>query len=401
MRTAMRISMFLVLLASFSFGGCGYDFIVPISIQNNGPKTDQYRMVMEYVPNANITKEDASPIWDLGRHAFKKGADRLVVIGRYTSYADKDDSDNPLPGTVRDRKLERVWITIPGDMELGKSMKLEELADEFYTGYDVNNLDGKGSFVGPYMIKGFMNLIEVTETKATVKFDIEIRPNRPFQAENWKVTGTHEIDIIPEGRIANQTVSRDIEVAGGTPSNAGDPPTNNGGTNTTPKGPIVNSNGGEAGTTQVAVKTNGIKLGKDGVVIGKWIADNPDFEWRFQFQQDGRFVFSTTRGGGAYDPGMRYGTYTVKKSPTTGTTWVVMLVEKYVFGTLDHMKHIRKSENEVPKIMLRAGWKGEDLVLTGDLLFGPRKPRTIELKKTVFQDLHKVRPPKGRGFSQR
>ena len=33
-------------------------------------------------------------------------------------------------------------------------------------------------------------------------------------------------------------------------------------------------------------------------ITGKWVCDTPTFEYRFQFDEDGKFVFSHTRGDG-------------------------------------------------------------------------------------------------------
>ena len=157
------------------------------------------------------------PYWELGRTAFKRGTDRLIVIGRTTSYAKKDGKD-VIPGTLEPRKLERVWIQIPGETPLGKALKLEDLEFTHLTSYDINNLDGKGFFNGPNLMKGYIVLLEQDANKAVVQFDIEVRPNKPFQAENWFVKGQLDLSVKPDGGIATLYKSRDVEVSSGQPA---------------------------------------------------------------------------------------------------------------------------------------------------------------------------------------
>lgn len=385
MRSLTTLNALLLLAALHTLGGC---YLWVQGPEDTGARTDQYRKDMEFIPNATIVTEDASPVWELGRHAFQKGTDHLVVVGRYTAYSDKNDDHEPIEGTMRDRKLERVWISIPGDTEMGKAFKLEQLEDEFLTGYDVNNLDGKGAFVGPHLLKGFINLIEVRDDVAVVKFDVEVRPNKPFQAENWKIIGTHEIPIIPDGRMANRAVSRDIIVQNDNNSNDGNNTQPNGG-NTA--GPVVDAGNNSTDTT-TDTNTTDVATDRGKSIVGQWLADTNRFEYRFQFQEDGRFVYATRKGDedDEYAPNMRYGTYEVKEA--SSADWVVMLIDKCEVDGRDSIGMYGGK----PRLMMKIGWKDDQLMLEGVLPINNNEKTELTLNKANYPDMTKNVPPPGR-----
>jgi len=385
-----RLTVLLLLaLSLLTLPGC---FILPLEPKTKGIATDQYRLEMEFLPNARMVREDTSPWWDLGRMAFVEGTDRIIILGRTTSYADKDEDYNPIPGTMRDRKLERVWITIRSDVPLGKAQKLEDMEIEFLTGYDVNNLDSKGFFNGPALMKGFINLVEESPDKVVVVFDLEVRPNKPFQAENWKIEGKHTIPVVPEGRIATKAVSRDVQVtAQGTPlapqttpvtpvATPLVPPTLDNGE---PKNPKIGDGNGET-TTPVVSKELPVKS-----VVGKWSYDTPGFDYRFQFGDNGKFIYSSTRGDGVndgYDAMMAAGTYEIKRSKTS--EWVVLVIDRDNFGGF-------KGEDRTA--LFRLEWDGDNPVLTGEHSI-TRSPKAVRFvcKQGGWQDMNQVLPPRGR-----
>lgn len=376
----------LLLLALLVLPGC---FILPLEPKTKGAATDQYRLEMEFLPNARMVREDTSPWWDLGRMAFAEGTDRIIILGRTTSYADKDEDYEPIPGTMRDRKLERVWITIRSDVPLGKSQKLEDMEIEFLTGYDVNNLDSKGFFNGPALMKGFINLVEESPDNVVVIFDLEVRPNKPFQAENWKVEGKHTIPVVPEGRIATRSVSRDVQV-----SEQPAPAVPVVGTPATPVAaplvpPTVENGAGkpavdEGPTTPVVAKELPTKS-----VVGNWSYDTPGFDYRFQFADNGKFIYSSTRGDGVndgYEAMMAAGTYEIKRSKTS--EWVVLVIERDTFGGL-------KGEDRTA--LFRLEWDGDNPILTGEhTITRSNKAVRFACKPGGYQDMNKVLPPRGR-----
>lgn len=398
--------MSLFLLACLAvLPGC---FILPMEPKGTGPATDEYSVDMEFIPAAQLVSEDTSPWWDLGRHAFSGGTDRLLVIGRTTAYADKDEDHEAIPGTMRDRKLERVWITIPSDIPLGKAMKLEELETDKITGYDVNNLDSKGFFKGPHLMKGFVNLVKEGPDEVVVIFDVEIRPNRPFQAENWKIEGKHVIPVRPDGRIATRTVSRDVQVASA-PADGGNSGTNGNTGNGVEGSNGANGNGAAVDPVSTPLSAPTVESGnlngsptpaavpvaaEPKPIAGKWIAETNGYEFRFQFMPDGKFIFAHTRGDGVNDkhpPGMNYGEYQIKKTRTND--WVVMTIDRCEFDGGDAIKDLY-GENKV--LMLKVDWEGDNMVLTGGLPILKNRTAKLVTKAADFPDMNKTLPPRGR-----
>lgn len=368
--------------------GC---FIMPLEPKDKGAATDRYRVEMEYLPGAQMVREDTSPTWELGRQAFIAGTDRIIVIGRTTSYADKDEDGKPLPGTDRDRKLERVWITIKSDIPLGKALRVEDLELEYQTGYDVNNLDSKGFFNGPALMKGYVNLVEEGPDKVVVIFDLEVRPNKPFQAENWKVEGKHTITVVPQGRIATAAVSRDVlvneqPVVPPVPTPAVD------GTTTPVTTPVLTpaplTTPKDPGTEQPAVSAEPKKeVAKS--IVGKWSYNTSDFDYRFQFGENGKFIYSTGRGDGAgdsYEALMIYGTYEIKRSKTS--EWVVLVVDKGDIN--DAFKNDKTA-------LLKLEWDGANPVMS--VTHGmTRSSKSVRFALTPgdWEDMNKFLPPPGR-----
>lgn len=370
--------------------GC---FVLPLEPKDKGAATDRYRIEMEFLPGAQMVREDTSPTWELGRQAFVPGTDRIIVIGRTTSYADKDEDGKPLAGTDRDRKLERVWITIKTDVPLGKALKMEDLELEYQTGYDVNNLDSKGFFNGPALMKGYVNLVEEGPDKVVVIFDLEVRPNKPFQAENWKIEGKHTIVVVPQGRIATAAVSRDVQVGEPSvpPSVSPTPPTVDGGTSTpvttpaltTPKDPSVDT---PAASTQTKPDE---KKETAKSIVGRWSYNTPGMDYRFQFGDNGKFIYSTGRGDGGtdnYEALMCYGTYEIKRSKTSD--WVVLVVEK---------GDINEAFKNDKTALLKLEWDGNNPVLS--VTHGMTRSNTaVRFACTPgdWEDMNKFLPPPGR-----
>ena len=390
----MRTLTFLpVALIAACLAGCesgGVSYILPLAPRDFGAHTDQYDIKYEFIPDAQRVTEDCSPYWELGRTAFKRGTDRIIVIGRTTSYAKKDGKD-VVPGTLEPRKLERVWIQIPGETPLGKALKLEELEFTHLTSYDINNLDGKGFFNGPNLMKGYIVLLEQDANKAVVQFDIEVRPNKPFQAENWFVKGQLELPVKRDGGIGTLHKSRDVEVASGQPAAI---PTATPATPVTPD-PATSTN--TAANTAANTNTKPeVKVETPAVskpITGKWICDTPAFEYRFQFEEDGKFIFSHTRGDGVNSddhPGMNYGSYEIKKNKIT--EWAVLLVERCEFEGKSALKDLYKDK---PQIMMKVEWEGDNLVMTGQLAVNNR-PTKFVCTPATFEDMNKKLPPQGR-----
>lgn len=409
--TALTMFMAFLMVAT----GCGdFGYILPPTYQDTGANTDQYELEFELVPDAQMVSEDISPIWDLGRNAFKRGTDRLLVISRTTSYSDKDEDYKVIPGTLRERRRERAWIQIPGDIQVGKAIKLEELEKEFLTGFDVNNLNGNGPLNSTALMKGYIVFESITETEAKINMHIEIRPNRPFLGKDWNVKGVQTVKVYPNGHYATYTVSRDSvlvvgdreggvvpkEVQGDASSNAD----NN--TNTTQ---VADANSATNNTTDNANATDNNAANTDNNtdnndnnaaatdkkfsandIIGRWAARTPALDYRFQLEKNGTFIYATTRGDGIkddYAPGMVYGYYTVKQSRTA--TWIVFDIKEFRFDKKDHMEFLKENP-----LLAKMEYDGTKLTLTGK--FRGSNSQRIVLDAGSYEDMNRVLPPKGR-----
>lgn len=398
----------LACVLALSVGCDSISYVFPPTIQDTGASTDQYVVEFEYVPDAQMVTEDISPVWDLGRHAFKRGTDRILIISRTTSYSDKDEDYDVIAGTMRERRRERAWITIPGDVPLGKAIKLEDIEKEFYTGFDVNNLDGNGPLNSTALMKGYVKMTSLTETEATFELHIEIRPNRPFQGKDWVIQGEEAVKIYQNGHYATYTVSRDDAIVvqdreggiapkvdtttSGANTGTGDQTntqavatTTNAGDNANAK-PVLTANGNDASSQTVVKK----EVTTDDI-IGKWTSETKSHSWRFQFEKSGVFIVSKVRGNGIdskYAPGMRYGFYTVKQSRTS--TWLVLDIKAYYFDVVDHMKALTKN----PLLLKLANVNGKT-VISGS--FTENDPDVnVVLEPANFEDLNKVQAPVGR-----
>lgn len=396
--------MLLACVLALSVGCDSISYVFPPTIQDTGASTDQYAVEFEYVPDAQMVTEDISPVWDLGRHAFKRGTDRILIISRTTSYSEKDEDYDVIPGTMRERRRERAWITIPGDVPLGKAVKLEDIEKEFYTGFDVNNLDGKGPLNSTALMKGYVKMTSLTETGATFELHIEIRPNRPFRGKDWIIQGEEAVKIYPNGHYATYTVSRDDAIVvqdreGGiapkveTPSSdanvdTGDQSSTQAATTNTGDNanPVASTNGNEAGDQNVVRKE---VTAAD--IVGKWKGETKAHSWRFQFEKNGVFIISHVRGNGidsTFAPAMRYGFYTMKQSRTS--TWIVLDHKAFYFDVVDHMSFL-----ESKSVLMKLSSEEGKIIFHGNFSKGMEDLR-VELEQANFEDLNKVLPPPGR-----
>ncbi len=405
-RTTALTLMATVLMTA---AGC---YVIPPSYKDTGVSTDQYKEEFELVPDAEMVTEDISPIWDLGRHAFQRGTDRILVLARTTSYSEKDEDYKVIPGTLRERRRERAWIQIPGDVQPGEALKLEDLEKQFLTGFDVNNLNGDGPLNSTALMKGYIVINSMTETEAKITMHIEIRPNRPFLGKDWVIKGEHTVKVYPNGHYATYTVKRKDAVVVGdrkggvvpentdtnntssnadtntntSQANANDNTSNNtdAGNNTTNNNTTDNGTTGD--TTNVATKKT---FGPEDMV-GRWFVRTPEFDYRLQLEKDGMFILATVRGDGVtddYAPGMRYGYYTFKNSRTA--SWIVFDIKEFRFDKKDHLEHLEENPT-----MAKVEFDGKTLVLTGKFI--GKKTQRIALEKTGFQDMNIVLPSRGR-----
>ena len=166
------------------------------------------RTETEIVPNAQLYKEDTSPVFPAGRWGFRPGADRLLVITHITSVdtRDPDDSDKTL-GQQHDKYIERIWLTIPLGTPIGQVIKAEDLNDKFLVGYDVAEVGSNEDkfFIQPINVKGKINVLQEDAKNGTALVDIDIIA-APRGLILWRLRETREVAVVPSGIRATRAV---------------------------------------------------------------------------------------------------------------------------------------------------------------------------------------------------
>jgi hypothetical protein len=355
----------------------------------------QHRFEYELIPNAELAKESTTPDWPLGRHVFKRGPDRLMVLTRITSFP--VNMKKPSLG-FRDARVERVWINIPLDVPVGQQFTLEESFTDFHVGYDRAEENLKNFYIRAIKPQGTVQVMAWRNNEIDVKLDIRVRPEMDLE---WHITDVITVPIYPNGNWAREYVDPNFSVGGESLVDAG---TQTDAQTTADQGtPATDATNPAVGVAQQNPANDAAKVaGGDAVkpadgegeapkgeamaIAGMWINDEPaaPFELRYQFDDKGNFIMGSTRGGGNYAPGMKYGTYEIRGND------LIMDVSRYEFDGRDHMMY---SNNHT--IIVKAYMVDGDLILDGDL-GGREGKRTVRLRSTKFPDMNFVLPPRGR-----
>lgn len=331
------------------------------------PSTAQFRTETEFVPDAQIVKEDVSPDWEQGRQAFIRGSDRVLVLTRYTSTVDVPMANNQ-PEVRSDKFKERAWIQVPADIPMGQEINLDELEKRFLLAYD-NEERGKGMFVKPYRIAGRMTLLEEKDGNMIAFLDVLVTPHRDLPP--WRVKGTTVMPITRSGINARSAVNALLKQQGGTPS------TGTGGTVTTTSpssaAPAAPANPAPTTKTATPVKAADLAPSDSKSLVGKWAGDAGGYKYQFQFDNNTRFVFTSSKGGAT---GTRRGTYSLKGD------YIVLHIEQYEIGGADKLKTMPS-----PFVMLRVDWTKDGPALSGDLKSEEGRVN-LPLKAAEFAPMH-------------
>lgn len=162
----------------------------------NGPSNLHiYTVTCHIIRNAEIINIDISPAWDLGRVGLKTGKDDVLHIARTTSSPDVDENGEAIADTMKDRKVEHVWITIPVNTKKDQVLKAQSLEEDFLTAFEVDNLDGKGRLNSTALLKGWIRKRIESDASTVFDFGLDVRPNRPFNGKDWEVRGEMEASI--------------------------------------------------------------------------------------------------------------------------------------------------------------------------------------------------------------
>ena len=363
--------------------------------RDDGPSSAEFRFDAEFIPNAVLVREETTPHWPLGRYAFKRGADRLLVVSRITSFSEKRDSKDKEEsefGPRYDKVLERVWITIPLGTQIGEALDLETLERKFLVAYDEGELDG-GIYVQPNRIYGTVRVLEEKSDSVTVDIDMVVQTKR---MPSWSYHHTGPVSITHTG-IRAKPARRYTEAntnfikRGTQTSNIDQPHPTTESTLASEENDLQQSSETPADNTSSGLPPNSQSTSK--MILGQWIGEThfvpgkPIFECRFQFDPDGKFYYSVAREA---PPQRRYGTYEVKGK------FVVLNIEYYYFA------------NERPRTTegLELGFRVQvlrfDPTPDGGMtirVVGPEGAAlrdtftSVNVKPTRFPDMFKVPPP--------
>ena len=181
----------LVAVAWGSMAGCygvhGSD------LEQETTSSVQYRYEWEFIPNAELVREDTPANPEYGRFAFIRGADRLLVLTRITSVA---GVANRGTGGRRDIITERLWITVPLDVQVGETLELAKLEERFLVGYDEDD-EGHGFFIQPSRLVGTITMREQRPDTMVADLIVVLKPR---YRDNWAlVEKAAEIPIVADG----------------------------------------------------------------------------------------------------------------------------------------------------------------------------------------------------------
>lgn len=399
LKSARAVLSAVIAVCTLALGGCGVTEGVFIP-QGDTKNYVQHRLEYELIPNAELATESTTPDWPLGRHVFTRGPDRLMVLTRITMFP--VNKKKPSLG-YRDGRVERIWINIPLDVPVGQQFTLEEIFTDFHVGYDRAEKDLQKFYIRAVRPLGTVQVLAWRDTEVDVKLDIRVRPEMDVE---WHIKDVITVPIYPNGNWAREYVDPNFKAPVLADASNNDASATDTGTTVaavesgvdganTEQNPVdvkqpdkVAGNGGDP--DKVAAGGNDAAGGDEVAAVqpltGQWINDDgaAPFELRFQFDDKGKFIMASTRGGGNYAPGMKYGTYELRGND------LVMNVERYEFDGRDHMMYSKNTT-----IIVKRYFVDGDLILDGDL-GGREGKRTVRMRSTKFPDMNFVLPPRGR-----
>ena len=355
------------------------------------PSTARTRVEAELIPNAQRIREDTTPRWQLGRYAFERGADRLLVVSRITSFEIQPTASQKRKGMKPkrvDKILERVWVTIPLGTQLNEELKLEKLEERFLIGYDEGEVNGE-MWVQPNRVLGKVMLLNERADTADVLVDMDVEPKR---LPSWSVKGILTVPITRDGlratmqnddllaeyrRIGSNSgksaSGKDKEAA----STSATPPA------TTTKPLVVDTPPPPPPTMETPVKPDpdqeDATVSAGPSVTGRWEGKASRLRVWYQFDPNGTSVYATKRP--AAPPAMRYGRYEIQGNV------VVLNILKFVVGDVDHYHHVADD----PYRTYRFSRSDNTLTLQGDLS-ELTSANQIQLTKSRFEDMNRVLP---------
>lgn len=411
----------LVIWAMTSVGCWGLSEGIHVS-RDAGKSTSRFRYEFEMIPNAVVMREDTEPRWQLGRYVFVRGADRILVVSRITSWSETATKKQRESGDIPDMKdqiLERLWITIPQGTAVGQELDLHALSYRFLASYDQGNVADE-QFARPFRALGNVRVVE--EGDDYMKMRIRLRVTTDLTTA-WDINEDDiNVPVTPNGRNAKQAepdaVIYSLSRPGELPSTGLTPvqitPEMSGGATkadpmTQPATPANGAEGGndQANTTPPAM-TNGeqdanpdkaagtdaqanaaqgdaaAEAGKEvftpkdegETVKGKWYSRTQASELFLQLNEDGSFIHSAARPHAV--PAVVKGEWRVRGG------YLVLHIKSIVVGKVNHMK----SRKDNPYAMLKMNWSDTNrVVMDGDMPAMGGMGGRYEVRRAEFPDM--------------
>lgn len=357
------------------------------------PTTAEFRIEAELIPDARLVREDTTPIWHHGRFGFLEGREMVLVVNRITSMEAFAVTDGGPRETVRgerqDRILERMWIAIPGNAEVGEVIRLQDIEHQRRLGYDRGEI-GRDQYSEPFRTLGTLVIRAIRDREVEIEIDMVVRPQRH---RDWRVSDTFVLSLDQAPRYARaadpsrvpwtvRDATPDISSIFNTPRTLGAAPE----LEPLPGRPVpVVPEAGQpaAGTSDRAEEVPVVEedesplASSDGeAVVGRWTVRTPDWTIRMQFERDGRFAYSSRRNDGNYAAGIKRGTWRVADGRLT------MQVTSYEYDGLDHLAQLGGER----AIRLTMEMVGDRMRLRGDFL-GREGRMDLMLIKAAFPSL--------------
>ena len=345
------------------------------------PSTVQYRFESELITNAALVREDTMPRWQLGRHAFKRGPDNVLVISRIHSFAEKRSGGSRKVPKRYDANIERVWIVLPLGTQVGDTFRIDKLEYDFLTGYDSGKIADGEMYIQPIRLLGKLTILEVHSSSIVIDIDMVVEP-RHFTRWNYKRVETVQVTTTGVRARPAELSAKERRLAAAQANNA--------------KQTLGDADQGQDPTTQPADGDNPaattqpadepLDVGK--YIVGKWvgISNNDVYDLRFQFDPSGTFIYSTCRSNA--HPMIKSGRYRIKKG------YVILDVDFFGSGTLkdrSHMKFLKPLE------MFKIYPVNDNTVVMRmtqeDMLFRNPSVNEVKVSRGEFQDMFLVPPP--------
>lgn len=391
-RIGMMVRGMLVVAVAVA-GGCSAMTAGVSMVPEVPASTAEFRTELEMVKDAELVVEDTMPRWPMGRCAYRRGMDRLLVLVHWTLLGERN-REGQLIKPVKERFMERLWVTIPRDTRVGEVLDVEELDFKHLVGYDAGEV-GDELFREPYKVGGHVTVLEEREGKAVVYVNVQVAPRR---RPMWAVKGRYELELRAEGKYAKEVVEgvgeayrltetvKEAEVGEGkgamgemkreeTEVQAGEKE----------RVEEVGKEGQAVGEVKgVAVVLAGEELRK--AIVGKWVHQTRRwYDW-FQFDEDGTFIYANCRAGG-YPPAIHAGTWEVRDQ------FVIVTTKHYTYGDIRNPN----VDKEMPAPVvgyLRVKRVEGGLVLEGKMQNrGAMKEMAVQVSAGEFADMRVVAPP--------